>query len=61
MRVYGGMIEEMDYRIPIKPLFVDPEIVYRVPDSLREYSLHHVIRQFGSSNFAQKILSFDKQ
>ena len=60
IRVYGGVIEESDFPIPLKPQFGDREKIGRVPDSLKSRALHHVIRQRGRT-YAGQIELYDKK
>ncbi|XP_076803604.1 3'-5' exoribonuclease HELZ2-like [Clavelina lepadiformis] len=58
VRVYGSLLEEKDFPIPIKPRLhsqsEDP------PDpKLRSFALHHIIREDGKP-FASELTEFDK-
>ena len=58
VRVYGNMLEELDFPIPNKPkLFGLSE---NPPDpKLRPFSLHHIIREEGKP-FAEKLQHFNQ-
>ena len=58
IRVYGGVIEERDFPIPLKPQLADREKIWRVPESLKNHALHHVIRQTGRT-YAGRIQHHD--
>ena len=58
IRVYGGVIEESDFPIPLKPQLADREKIGRVPESLKSHVLHHVIRQKGRT-YAGRIEHYD--
>ncbi|XP_076803603.1 3'-5' exoribonuclease HELZ2-like [Clavelina lepadiformis] len=60
VRVYGSMLEELDFPIPNKPkLFGLSEKPSRPPDpKLHPYALHHIIREKGKP-FAEKLKEFD--
>ena len=52
------MLEEKDFRIPIKPSKFDPNDGV-VPKSLYDVALHHVIRKRGK--YAKILKEFDKK
>ncbi|CAK8694336.1 unnamed protein product [Clavelina lepadiformis] len=62
VRVYGSMLEELDFPIPNKPkLFGVSEKPSRPPDpKLRPFALHHIIREKGKP-FAEKLKKFDQK
>ena len=56
IRVYGGMLEEKDFEIPIKPGKFNSDSG-SVPKSLYDVALHRVIRKRGK--YANALKAFD--
>ena len=60
LRVYGSVIEEEGYPIPNKLKRIRQTAIHQVPKSLKDVSLHCVIRNHRQSPYARKLKKYDK-